>query len=82
MGLPKTRRSKARQRNKRSQIYIEKPPYTACSKCGKPVLPHTLCQNCGTYRGKELIDVLAQLTKKERKKKEEEMAAKQEAQNK
>ena len=45
-----------------------------CTKCGKLVLPHTVCANCGFYRGKEMIDVLAKLTKKERKIKEREMA--------
>ncbi len=78
MGVPKTHRSKVRQRNKRSQIYIERKMLTSCPKCGKPVLPHTLCQSCGNYRGKEFIDVMAKLTKKERKRKEKEMAAKQE----
>lgn len=27
-----------------------------------------LCENCGSYRGKAVIDVLAKLDKKERKK--------------
>jgi len=28
---------------------------------------HHACANCGTYKGKEVIDVLAKLGKKERK---------------
>ncbi len=56
-------------------LFLRNPRLTACKKCSKPVLPHTLCGNCGTYRGKEVVDVLAKLTKKERKRKEKELAA-------
>jgi large subunit ribosomal protein L32 len=44
-----------------------------CPKCKKPVLSHTTCLNCGTYKGKEVIDVLGKLTKKEKKIKEKEI---------
>lgn len=54
-------------------IYLEKPSITTCPKCGKPALPHTVCESCGYYKGKEVIDVLGKLTKKERKQKEKEM---------
>ena len=48
---------------------------TSCLKCGQAVLPHTVCKNCGFYKGTEVIDVLKKLSKKERKLKEKEMAA-------
>jgi len=54
-----------------------KPAFTKCPKCSKPILPHTICQNCGYYKGKEIIDVLKKLTKKERKKREKEMKEKE-----
>ena len=50
---------------------------TKCSKCGKPILPHSICWNCGYYKGREIINVLEKLTKKERKKREKEMKAKE-----
>lgn len=49
-----------------------------CAKCKEPVLPHTACINCGTYKKREIIDVLKKLTKKERKQKEKELKEKKE----
>ena len=45
----------------------------ACPKCAKQVLPHTICQNCGTYKNRQVIDVMAKLTKKEKKAKQKEL---------
>ncbi len=50
-----------------------------CSKCGREVLPHCVCAYCGFYDGKEVIDVLAKLTKKEKKRREKEETAAHEA---
>ncbi|MEK7167413.1 MAG: 50S ribosomal protein L32, partial [Patescibacteria group bacterium] len=36
---------------------------------------HVICWNCGHYKGEEVINVLERLDKKERKKREKEMAA-------
>lgn len=58
-------------------IFAKKPTLTLCPKCGRPVLPHTVCQSCGYYKGEEIIDVLKKLTKKERKKREKEISSKE-----
>jgi len=36
-------------------------------------LPHTACKNCGYYKGKEVVNVLGKLTKKEKKLREKEI---------
>jgi len=77
MGVPKKRLPKGRRNKRRLHIFLEKPVLTKCPKCGKPVLPHSVCFNCGYYKGVEIIDVLKKLTKKERKKREKEMKAKE-----
>jgi len=59
-------------------IYLRELSTVVCKKCSKAVLPHTMCENCGFYRGREVIDVLSKLTKKERKAKEKEMASRKE----
>lgn len=58
-------------------LFIKGSTLVKCPKCGKPVLPHTVCQNCGFYKGVEYINVLEKLTKKEKKQREKEMAAKE-----
>lgn len=77
MAVPKQRHTKSRRNKRRMHLYLKTPALIACLKCGKPVLPHTLCQNCGYYKGREVIDVLKKLTKKERKQREKEMKAKE-----
>lgn len=75
MAVPKQHRSKSRQGQRRMHIHLKTPAFTNCKKCGTAILPHTVCINCGTYRGKDVIDVLAKLDKKERKQKQKELAA-------
>ena len=54
-------------------IHLKTPGITTCTKCGKPVLGHTVCHNCGFYKGVEIIDVMKKLTKKEKKMKAKEI---------
>ncbi len=76
MAVPKQRKTKSRRDQRRMHIFLRKPNLTSCPKCGKPVLGHTVCQNCGYYKGIEAIDVLKKLTKKEKKKKQKEIETK------
>lgn len=77
MAVPKQRKTKSRRNQRRMRIYLKQPALTTCSKCGKKIRPHTVCWNCGYYKEREVIDVLKKLTKKEKKKKEKEIAAKE-----
>ncbi|MDP3991213.1 MAG: 50S ribosomal protein L32 [Candidatus Nealsonbacteria bacterium] len=79
MAVPKQRHTKSRRNKRRAHLYIEEPTLALCSKCGKSVLPHIACANCGSYKGREVIDVLKKLNKKERKEKEKELKAKEAA---
>ncbi|MFH1714499.1 MAG: 50S ribosomal protein L32 [Candidatus Nealsonbacteria bacterium] len=73
MAVPKQRHTKSRRNKRRGQIYIVAPTLTSCPKCKKETLPHTVCPNCGFYKGREVIDVLKSLDKKQRKLKEREI---------
>jgi len=76
MTVPKRRHTKSKRDKRRMHIFLKAPSLSLCPKCGKPILPHTICLNCGYYKGKEVIDVLKKLTKKERKKREKEIKTK------
>lgn len=78
MAVPKKRNTKSRRDKKRMHIFLSKPCPATCSKCGKEVLPHIVCSNCGYYKGMEVIDVFKKLDKKEKKEKEKELASKEE----
>ena len=82
MAVPKQKHTKSRRNKRRANIFLKAPTLTICPKCGKPVLSHTVCSNCGYYKGAEIIDVLKKLTKKERKRREKELKAKEEAEKK
>lgn len=81
MAVPKNRHTKSRRDRKRSHLKLTAAVSIRCEKCGKAVMPHVVCENCGTYKGREMIDVLAKLTKKERKEKEQELEEVQPAQS-
>lgn len=77
MSIPPRRRSSSRRDQRRMHIFLKNPSLTVCSKCKSKVLPHTVCQNCGYYNGREVIDVLGKLSKKEKKKREKETEARE-----
>lgn len=62
--LPKRRHTRARQGKRRRAIKLKNVALEKCPKCGALRRPHTLCPNCGFYKGTTII------LKKERKKKE------------
>lgn len=55
MAVPKRKTSKHRKRKRRSHLRIVKPAMSKCSRCGTTMKPHTVCDSCGHYDGKEVI---------------------------
>ena len=37
--------------------------HNTCPKCGKAMLAHRVCTNCGHYRGKEMVNVIKKVKK-------------------
>jgi large subunit ribosomal protein L32 len=59
MAVPKRRQSKTRGAKRRSHDSLKTPTWRNCSKCGEAVLAHQLCAKCGSYNGKQVIEVKA-----------------------
>ena len=57
MALPKRRHSKARRDKRRSHDALTPQPTSLCPECNQPKLPHRICQKCGFYNGKKVIDI-------------------------
>lgn len=56
MAVPKRKTSKARRDKRRTaKERIEIPGYVECPQCHEMKLPHRVCLECGTYKGKEVI---------------------------
>jgi len=75
MAVPKKRCTSSKRNRRRSHLSLKKKNISSCSKCGEPVLSHHYCANCGMYKGREVVNVLAKLEKKEKKLKEKELAS-------
>jgi len=73
MPIPKQRHTSSRRDRRRSHHALKEIRLEVCSHCGKTVLPHTLCSNCGYYKGRQVVDVLAKLDKKKKKEKTKEL---------
>jgi len=74
MAVPRHSHTRSKVGKTRMHKYIKRVVLSVCPKCKKPILPHLVCKNCGYYKGREVIDVLSKLTKKEQKAKQKEMA--------
>jgi large subunit ribosomal protein L32 len=64
MGLPGHRRTSGDKRRRLTHIALTEGAMTKCPKCQKPVLPHRACGFCGTYRGRQVLNVDKKLSKK------------------
>ncbi len=54
---PKRKYAKARQGKRRSHLHLTPPVLNICPQCHNPKLPHYVCPTCGTYAGREVIEI-------------------------
>lgn len=55
--LPKRKISKARGAKRHASWKLRAKELTPCPQCGEPVRPHHVCLSCGTYRGKQVLEI-------------------------
>lgn len=58
MPTPKRRKTRARRDERRAHWKRVTPASNAeCPQCKKPKLPHRVCPHCGTYDGRQVLDL-------------------------
>jgi large subunit ribosomal protein L32 len=56
MAVPKRKTSKARRDKRRAHDFLVTPPRSICPQCAAPKLPHRVCAECGSYKGRTIIE--------------------------
>lgn len=67
MGLPGHRRTSSHKHRRAAHFALKEGAYALCPKCKHPVLPHRVCAFCGTYRGRQVLNVDKRTTRSTRK---------------
>jgi large subunit ribosomal protein L32 len=58
VAVPKKKTSKARRDSRRANHdRMDTPAISGCRQCGAPVPQHHACLECGTYRGRQVLEV-------------------------
>ncbi|MCC7385008.1 MAG: 50S ribosomal protein L32 [Deltaproteobacteria bacterium] len=60
MAVPRKRKSHSRRRQQRSHDALTAPASSKCSNCGAPKMPHRVCNACGFYAGRAVVEVQAE----------------------
>lgn len=61
MAVPKKRTSRRRRDMRRAHDSLSfSAAVELCEQCGELKLRHRLCEACGTYRGRQVVDVAAE----------------------
>jgi large subunit ribosomal protein L32 len=55
--LPKRKYAKARRGKRQSHLRLKLPNLEACPQCHSPKLCHHVCPTCGSYGGRDVIEV-------------------------
>lgn len=55
MAVPKRRTSRSKKGMRRAHDALRLPTVIRCSRCQNPIERHTICPECGYYRGKPVI---------------------------
>jgi len=56
MANPKHRTSKSKRDMRRSHDKLTALNVSTCPQCGETKLPHHACPNCGSYKGRTVIE--------------------------
>jgi len=57
VAVPKRKMSRSNTRSRRANWKATAVATVACPHCRSPKLPHALCAVCGTYNGRQVVEV-------------------------
>ena len=57
MQAPKRKTSKSKRNMRRSHHALVAGTMHSCPNCGAPLKSHSVCKECGQYRGKQILEV-------------------------
>ncbi len=57
MPNPKRRHSQKRTATRRAHDFLSKHSLSECPNCHERKMPHRACPKCGTYKGREVLEV-------------------------
>ena len=60
MPNPKRRHSAQRRAKRRAHDFLKPAASSECPNCHEPKLPHRICPKCGQYKGREVVEVVAE----------------------
>ncbi|NCO15534.1 50S ribosomal protein L32 [Candidatus Wolfebacteria bacterium CG18_big_fil_WC_8_21_14_2_50_39_7] len=66
-GVPVKHHTKSKVRRRRSHLALKPSQFFVCQNCGSPILPHRICPNCGSYKGKIVKEPKLKIKKPKRK---------------
>lgn len=58
MAVPKRRKSRAKRDSRRATHKLSAPVYNSCDNCGAPKEPHRVCNACGWYNNRYVLEVV------------------------
>lgn len=57
MAVPKRKTSKERKHTRSANWKLTAPNLSECSNCHELIPGHTVCSNCGYYKGKQVVTI-------------------------
>lgn len=67
MPLPKRRHSKQRGRKRRTHWKLSAMNLAPCPQCKELKMPHRVCPSCGSYDGRDVVEIKVKEKKKKAK---------------
>ena len=56
MPVPKRKLSRARIRSRQANKHLEPKTFMECKNCQAPTMPHQVCEGCGFYKGRKILE--------------------------